>query len=68
MYQSTQTNVLLKLLRNQSTPLPDEHQQKSGQNIAIHMYVLQSWDKGLNSAIISNHNGVYVDENFLAYF
>ena len=57
MHQSTQTKVLLILLRNQSTLSPDEDQQHSSQNVMIHIYVTQSWDKRLNSAI----NNIYVE-------
>ena len=42
MHQSTQTKVLLILLRNQTTASPDEDQQYSGRNVAIHIYVTQS--------------------------
>ena len=38
---------LFILLLNQSTPSPDEDQQHSGQNVAIHIQVTQSWDKWL---------------------
>ena len=60
MHQSTPTKVLSIVLHvcNQSI---DEDQQYSSQNVAIHIYVTQSWDKRLNSAIISNHD----DEHFL---
>ena len=46
-HQSTPTKVLFILLCNQSTPSPDEDQQYSGRNVAIHIQVTQSWDKRL---------------------
>ena len=36
-HQSTPTKVLFIMLRNQPTPLPDEDQQYSGRNVAIHI-------------------------------
>ena len=41
--RNTPTKVLFILLRNQFvTPSPDEDQQYSGRNVAVHIYVTQS--------------------------